>query len=474
MKPIAVLGAGLAGLTAARELRRRGLPVIVFEAGESVGGMASSFKDADGFTYDVGAHFISNRLARELGAEAICRTVPHYGEAVLVGERSRSYPFGLLAEPRFLAGAVAGKLARRKIENAEDWFRSTYGDALAEAVAIPLAEAWSGAKAEALSPAVGEKLSAGVLKTLYLKAASRVTGRAVCNGYSHEVPESASVYHVYPEGGISRLLEPTVAEVAESIRLRSPVEKIIVENDRVVAVRSMGETIPVSAAISTAPVDVLPKLIEGSNALSTLSAFRYRPMVFVNLRFSGRHLLPDTMLWVPDRSKPFFRLTEAPYSMPWLAPEGKTLITADIGCSLGDEIWTMSEADLAARCLEGMCAIDPTLRDRYLGSGGVVRARTAYPVYLLAYEEARRRFAQSTGIEGLISIGRNGEFGHILMEDIYWRTLRQAAAIAAYVGEPAVEPSARAAWSPAAPAASVSGPALSPPSLSVLDGPSPQ
>ena len=60
---IAVLGAGIAGLTAANDLHRRGLPVQVYEAGKAIAGMAQSVKDERGFTYDFGAHLITNRLA---------------------------------------------------------------------------------------------------------------------------------------------------------------------------------------------------------------------------------------------------------------------------------------------------------------------------------------------------------------------------------------------------------------------------
>ena len=37
----------------------------------------------------------------------------------------------------------------------------------------------------------------------------------------------------------------------------------------------------------------------------------------------------------------------------------------------------------------------------------------------------------STGVDRLLSIGRNGEFAHILMEDVYWRTVRRARSLAA-------------------------------------------
>ena len=43
----------------------------------------------------------------------------------------------------------------------------------------------------------------------------------------------------------------------------------------------------------------------------------------------------------------------------------------------------------------------------------------------LTQRARREQFAESTGIEGLYSVGRNGEFGHWLMEDVYWRTRRR-------------------------------------------------
>ena len=42
---IAVIGAGVAGLTAAYELTKHGHRVVVFEAGDKTGGLASGFKD---------------------------------------------------------------------------------------------------------------------------------------------------------------------------------------------------------------------------------------------------------------------------------------------------------------------------------------------------------------------------------------------------------------------------------------------
>ncbi len=53
--PVAVLGAGPAGLTAAYRLARRRVPVVVFEAGEEVGGLARTVV-RDGYRFDLGGH----------------------------------------------------------------------------------------------------------------------------------------------------------------------------------------------------------------------------------------------------------------------------------------------------------------------------------------------------------------------------------------------------------------------------------
>lgn len=423
--PVAIIGGGPAGLTAAAFLRRQRIPFILYEAGPKVAGLASSFHDDDGFSYDFGAHFINNRLAAAIGIGAECRDVLYYGEGVLMRGKTSSYPFGLMKSPRYLASAVASRLTPRSNqsmnESAASWFRASYGNALADEVAIPLLEEWSGAKARELAASVGNKLQNTIPQTLFLKAASKWTGRAVGCGYSHAFPESPDVWHVYPKGGVGLICQKLAENILDSIRLESPVEGVIVEDNKVVAVRSLGQEQPVSAVVSTAPCNILAKMVRGTDALQPLAKFRYRPMVFVNLRMKGRNLLKDTVIWTPEQHFTFFRLTETPISMPWLAPDGRTLITVDIGCEKGDRIWSMDDEALGELCIEELQEIIPNARLYYQGCR-VLRTPAAYPVYLNEYEETRLQLEHSTGVDGLYSIGRNGEFSHALMEDVYWKT----------------------------------------------------
>ena len=429
--PVAVLGAGIAGLATAAELKRRGIPAIIFEAAPKIAGLAQSFADDDGFTYDFGAHFVTNRLAKELGIADQCRDVPRYGESVWLNGKVYSYPFGLLRVPRFAMGGAAAQwpFGRKPVESAADWFRSKYGRALADEVALPLLEAWSGLPAEELSPAVGASMPGSIFETLKLTLARKWSKKAIAIGYSRELPHGTNVWHVYPKGGLGLLCETLAKPLANDIRTSCPAEQIEVSNGKVVAVRAGGVRYEVSAAINTAPINFLSKIVVGSDAVKPFSRFQYRPMAFVNLRMQGRGLLPDVVMWTPESRFPFFRLTEVPLSMPWLAPEGKTLITVDIGAKVGDEIWTMKDDALGNLCVEQLAPLIPDVKTRYLGCR-VLRTPFAYPVFAKDYEADRQRLETGTGIEGLYSVGRNGEFMHLFMEDVYVRSVRTAGLVA--------------------------------------------
>jgi protoporphyrinogen oxidase len=238
------------------------------------------------------------------------------------------------------------------------------------------------------------------------------------------LPESAGIYHVYPKNGVSEICTKLAEGLNDHIRLSTPISEIKVEDGRAVSVRSGDTGFDVSAVISTAPANILAKLVTGTDALKKVANFRFRPMIFVNLKLEGRGHLPDTVMWLPEKQFPFFRLTEATLSMPWLAPEGKTIITVDIGCEKTDPLWEIGDVELVEICLDGMTELIPNIRQLYLGHN-VLKTPISYPVFLNEYEDARQKFERSTGIENLLSIGRNGEFAHIFMEDVFVRTRRK-------------------------------------------------
>ena len=73
MKPIAILGAGLAGLGAANRLKEEGVPAVVYEKRQWVGGQAASYTYPGGWIFDDGPHisFTKNERMRGLFASNI-------------------------------------------------------------------------------------------------------------------------------------------------------------------------------------------------------------------------------------------------------------------------------------------------------------------------------------------------------------------------------------------------------------------
>ena len=116
--------------------------------------------------------------------------------------------------------------------------------------------------------------------------------------------------------------------------------------------------------------------------------------------------------------------------MPWTAPEGKAMILCELGAQPGDATWNLTDDEATERCVATFAPLIPDVRSRLLGSV-VQRQPLAYPVFSLAYEPDRADLASNgTGVEGLLSVGRNSEFDHILMEDTFWRLRRRLPAVA--------------------------------------------
>ena len=123
---VAVVGAGLAGLAAATELRRAGLAVRVFESEPQVGGRTTSFRQ-DGYTVDTGAEQISPhgyratwRLLERMGVRL--DDVPVLGGPVAVWRDGLARPG--VAEPRgMLTGAGLAPRARLDLARFQLWAR---------------------------------------------------------------------------------------------------------------------------------------------------------------------------------------------------------------------------------------------------------------------------------------------------------------------------------------------------------------
>jgi monoamine oxidase len=178
---VVVIGAGLAGLAAARELRKRGREVIVLEARDRVGGRTLNEPIGDGKIVEIGAQWVGPTQDRVLAmiGELGLETFPTYAEGRNIFERNgrtsrykgtipRANPFGL-AE----VGIAMSRLNRMaaKVDPASPW-------------TAPKAGRWD-----------SETFATWMRRRVHTKAARDILRLAIIGVWAAE-PEDVSLLHV--------------------------------------------------------------------------------------------------------------------------------------------------------------------------------------------------------------------------------------------------------------------------------------
>lgn len=120
---VIVIGAGLAGLSAARQLTERGASVVVLEARDRVGGRVHSQRLSNGQVVDLGAQFIGNahrRISALVDEVGLTRVRPHRDGDSLYVTAHGAEPLRLNGDdpPLSLLGKLDAFQATRRLANA--------------------------------------------------------------------------------------------------------------------------------------------------------------------------------------------------------------------------------------------------------------------------------------------------------------------------------------------------------------------
>ena len=199
---VAVVGAGVAGLAAARELRRKGRGVVVLEARDRIGGRVLTLYDA------------RLPVAVELGAEFV------HGEAPLT--------HGLLADAGLVAYEVGGEqwLAQDgRLRRTQTWrsIERVLGRIDRKAPDRSFAEFLAAHRGRALAPHRRAALS--FVEGYYAADARLISARSLAPVDGE--PAGASAYNsARPVGGYGHLPKWLARELSDALRLGSPVSSI--------------------------------------------------------------------------------------------------------------------------------------------------------------------------------------------------------------------------------------------------------
>jgi protoporphyrinogen oxidase len=424
--PVLVLGAGPAGLGAAWRLARRGgFDVAVVERGEAVGGNAGSF-DLDGLRVDYGSHRLHPSCAPEilddirgmLGDGLLDR--PRHGRIRLRG-RWVHFPLkpadlAVHLPPGFLAGVAADSLRKLAPGRSEDTFAGVLERGLGRTICrdfyFPYARKIWGVDPTVLDPEQARRrVSAGSLAKMARKALHSVPG--------FRKPGAGRFF--YPRHGYGAIAEAYASAAARAgarLRLRAGVSAVEAPEGRVEAVRVSGpegmERLPARLALSTIPISQLVRLIEPAvpaEILASSCALKFRAMILIYMVLAADRFTEFDAHYFPDSSVAITRLSE-PKNYGLADLPGRTVLCAELPCSLEDPVWRASDAELSRLMSRALEAVGLPVRCRVLAVASR-RLAQAYPIYTRDYREHFDRMdSWLGGIEGLVSFGRQGLFAH--------------------------------------------------------------
>jgi monoamine oxidase len=269
-----VVGAGLAGLSAADALARSGAEVVVLEARHRVGGRVWSQTLPNGAVVEMGAEFVLPGNDVLLG----------YVERFRLGLWDKGMRYGD-REPRGGLGADRATLA-----------------SAAAAVADRLASGFQGSAAQLLAEI---EIDAGAREALLARC-------EVSLGNTADLVDARTLLHVAAvsqepapsvAGGNQQLALALAREVGSAIRLDSIVERIVWDEHRV-RVGTATEEIEADTCVVAIPASVVGRIVFEPALPSTLSealgqvVYGHAAKLFVPLREPAA---PSAVLSVPER-----------------------------------------------------------------------------------------------------------------------------------------------------------------------------
>jgi protoporphyrinogen oxidase len=419
---VAVIGAGPAGITAAYELAKGGAQVEVFEAGPSVGGMAKTI-DLWGQKVDIGPHrfFSSDTRVNELWLEVAGRDYEMVDRLTRIYYKGSFffYPLKALDALKNLglweAGVCTLSYGKEKVAPTEQdgtfesWVVSRFGRRLFEIFFKTYSEKLWGISCKELDA----DFAAQRIKKLSLFEAIK---NAVFGGKGNKHKTLVDQF-AYPTGGTGMIYERMAQKVVAlggQVHLKRPVERVIVENGRVVGLELVGgETRRYDHVVSSMPLTLLVNKLDGAPEAVKASSkkLRFRNTILVYLKVDAKDLFPDNWLYVHSADLKMGRVTNFRNWVPQLyGNESSSILALEYWCYDQDEMWSWPEEKLVALAKDEIRKTG-LVKDAPISAGHVYKIPRCYPVYERGYKENLRPVEEYLKtVPGLTPIGRYGAF----------------------------------------------------------------
>jgi protoporphyrinogen oxidase len=419
-RPVVALGGGPAGLTAGYLVAQRGLPVVVLESTDQVGGIART-DVREGYRFDLGGHRFFTK-AKEvdalwhevLGDEFLRR--PRQSR-IYWNHKFLEYPLQGMDVIRKLGPVELTRVGlsylwallkpRKREDTFEEWVCNRFGRRLFSLFFKSYTEkVWGVSTSEIRAEWAAQRIQG----LSYVAAAKN----AFFGNKGDKIKSLISEFN-YPRYGPGQMWEKMRDEIRAGggeVRLNAPVTRLRMDGGRVTEIVAGGETITPSYVISSLPLRTTVGIAEPEAPVDVRDAargLRYRDFLTVLLVIEDEDMFPDNWIYIHDPSVKVGRIQNFRSWSPFMVPNDEDAsIGMEYFCFEGDQLWTMSDDDLVAMATREIQQLGLARAER-VKMGFVVRVHKAYPMYDAEYAD---RVASIRGwleeIPNLIQVGRNG------------------------------------------------------------------
>lgn len=420
---VVILGAGLAGLSAAYHLRKN---FEVFEALDVPGGLCGT-RSAGGYMFDYTGHLLhlKDPYARDLVKGLIPdnlmehrRNAAIYTQGVFTGYPYQANTYGLPAETARecvdgFMNAAGRKPGGPQPSNFRDWVTYNFGDGIARNFMLPYnAKLWQypleDMAVDGIMPYVPVPKSEEVIK-----GSSREGAMGL--GYN-------ASFHYPVDGGIMSLVDAFVRRVkAVSYGQRA----LEIDADRKTVVFGTGYTAWYDSLISTIPLPELIKIIKDvpGNIADAAAKLRYVSVYDVNLGIAREGISPYHWVYFPEPEFKFYRLGFLTNFSGSMAPEGKTAVYAEVSHKPSEII---EKEELVEGVINGMRLCGMLDGGETAEVSDVQDMKYAYVVFDSHSKKALPAIMDFLRSKGIMSIGRYGAWEYSSMEDAIMEGKRTA------------------------------------------------